>query len=134
MDWGAIAMNEVLPMLLTPRQAAELLGSTESQVRSLIRLRRIAHVAIGSRPMIPRDAVKAFVSENTVKPCRDEIQVRAFDSASAGVASTSAGQSTAATASAARARQIAERLKTRSPSSSEAEGKPDGRVIPLRSS
>jgi hypothetical protein len=120
-------------MLITPRQAGEIMGLTEAQVRALIRRGRLAHVAIGTRPMVPRNAMESFVAENTVMPCRDETQARAYDSAPGGTATTSAGPSTAATASAARLQQIEEKLKSRSRTSSEAVDKPDGRVIPLKS-
>jgi hypothetical protein len=38
-----------LPMLATPKQAAEIMGPTEAQVRGLIRAGRIAHVMVGTR-------------------------------------------------------------------------------------
>lgn len=109
------------------------MGLTESQVRRLIRGGRLAHVAIGSRPMVPRQAMEQFVADNTVTPCLDEIQDRAFDTAVVEGPSTFVGPSAASTASAARALRIAETLKAPSRTSSAAADNPDGRVIPLRS-
>jgi len=57
-----------LPMLATPKQAADVMGPTEAQVRRLIRDGRIAHVMVGKRPMIPRTAIEDFIAQNTMLP------------------------------------------------------------------
>src|SRR2546423_1479396 len=95
-----------LPMLATPQQASAVMGLTVSQVRGLIRDRRIAQVTVGKRKLIPREAIGSFIQENTVKPCHVEIQEPASAFSKSGVASTSFGPKTAAAGSAARARQI----------------------------
>src|ERR1700693_3212824 len=68
---------EDLPMLVTPTQAAAVMGPTEAQVRALVRSGRLAHVLVGKRLMIPRGAIERFIEDNTVQPCRVEIQVPA---------------------------------------------------------
>jgi excisionase family DNA binding protein len=121
-----------LPMLATPKQAATVMGLTDSQVRALIREGRIAYVLIGKRSMVPRDAIDRFVQENTVQPCHVEIQVPASGILKNGDVTTSCGLTTVAAGSAARARQIADKLKLRLPSSSTNESAAQARVIPLK--
>jgi excisionase family DNA binding protein len=123
-----------LPMLATPKQAAAVMGPTESQVRGLIRDGRLAHVMVGRRVMIPRQSIEQFIAENTVVPCRDETQERVSAFSKSADASTSSGLKMVAAGSAARALQIASSLKSRSPSSSTSVPETLGRVIPLRSS
>ena len=65
-----------LPMLVTPKQAAEVLGPSVSQVRGLIRTGKLAHIMVGSRVMIPRDAIERFTIDNMVTQCRDETRPR----------------------------------------------------------
>src|SRR4051812_9161810 len=101
-----------LPLLVTPKQAAEVMGPTESQVRGLIRDRRLAHVMVGSRLMIPREAIEQFIASNTVIPCREETQDRGYIGTGAGTAGTSPIPSAAAAGSAQRALQIARSLKS----------------------
>ena len=67
-----------LPLLVRPRQVAEVLGITESQVRTLIRIGRLPHIAIGSRPHVPRDKIESFLTDTMVPACRDETPVPAF--------------------------------------------------------
>jgi excisionase family DNA binding protein len=123
-----------LPMLATPKQAAQVMGPTEAQVRGLVRNGRIAHVLVGKRVMIPRTAIEDFISQNTVQPCRGETQERAYAFSKSVDATTSSGLKTVAAGSAARALQIASSLKSRLPNSSTSEPETPGRVIPLRSS
>jgi excisionase family DNA binding protein len=126
-----------LPMLATPKQAAAVMGPTESQVRGLIRDGRLAHVLIGKRVMIPRMTIENFIAENTVTTCPDETKVHISTGAIGPVgmpSGTSTTLKTAAAGSAARALQIASSLKSRSPSSSTSAIETPGRVIPLRSS
>jgi excisionase family DNA binding protein len=123
-----------LPMLATPKQAAQVMGITESQARGLVRVKRIGHIVVGKRIMIPRNAIEPFIADNTVPPCRVEIPGPAYGSSKSGTATTLSGLKAVAAGSAARALQIANKLKSRSQSSSTCEpGTPD-RVIPLRSS
>lgn len=126
-----------LPLLATPRQAAEIMGPSECQVRQLIRDGKLEHVAIGKRVMIPRDAIEQFIACNRVRvaPCRVETP----DHASTGTASAQAGTSpgpspAAAVGSAQRALKIAGKLSSPSPTSSTPETEGAGRVIPLRCS
>lgn len=66
-----------LPLLATPKQAAAVLGPSESQVRGLIRSGKLAHVMVGSRVMIPKDAIARFAADNIMElPCRAETTVR----------------------------------------------------------
>jgi excisionase family DNA binding protein len=123
-----------LPLLATPKQAAEVMGPTESQVRGLIRTNKLAHVMVGTRVMIPREAIETFISENTVTPCRAETKDR--DSTGIAIASvgTSLGRSEAAAGSAARALLIVQSLKSPSRTSSTKPDEQAARVIPLQSS
>lgn len=123
-----------LPLLATMKQAAEVMGPTESQVRALVRAGKLAHVPVGSRIMIPRSAIENYIAQNTVQPCRDETQARVCDSSRSADATTSSGQNAVAAASAARALAIADKLKSPSANSSPRKADPPGRVIPLRSS
>jgi excisionase family DNA binding protein len=120
-----------LPMLVTPKQAAEFMGPTEAQVRGLIRNRRLAHVLVGKRLMIPRHAIERFIEDNTVHPCHAEIQVPVSVSSISAGASMSSGPRMAAAGSAARALLIAKSLKSRSPSSSTDEPEPPVPASPV---
>jgi excisionase family DNA binding protein len=119
-------------MLATPKQAAAVMGLTESQVRALIREGRIAYVLIGKRSMVPRNAIDRFVQENMVQPCRVETLVPASGILKSGDVTTSSGPTTVAAGSAARALQIADKLKLRLPSSSTNETAAQARVVPLK--
>jgi excisionase family DNA binding protein len=123
-----------LPMLATSKQAAEVMGVTEPQLRNLIHEQRLAYVRVGKRRLIPRNAIEAFITENTVQPsCQDETQGQGSHSSTSGVAITSPGPKAAVAGSALRARQIAHRLKLRSPSSSTSEPARLAPVIRLKS-
>jgi len=57
--------------LLSVEQAAERLGASAGgvskfTVRSWLRSRKLAHVRLGRRVLIPADALEAFIRENTV--------------------------------------------------------------------
>lgn len=123
-----------LPRLVSPKQAAKYLGISEAQVRVLVNANRIARTAIGARIMIPREALDQFILDNTVQPCRDEMQVRVSASSKSGNASISSGPMADAAASAQRALRTASSLKPPSPTSSTSGRVTPGRVIPLRSS
>ncbi|HKH81701.1 MAG TPA: helix-turn-helix domain-containing protein [Methylovirgula sp.] len=122
-----------LPLLATPRQAAHLLGLTDGQIRDLIRTGRIAHIMIGKRFMVPRDDIERFIAENRVQPCRDATPGQSFDSSRGAVPGISSGRNEVAAASAARARQIAKKLKPSSGNSSGSAIGAPGRVIRLKS-
>src|SRR5256885_1693053 len=113
----ALALTD-LPMLATLKQAAEVMGPTEAQVRALVRAGRLAHIMVGKRVMIPRDAIEQFVSENRVLPCHVETPGPDSASSKSADASTSFGLSVVAAGSAQRALQIASKLNSRSPNSS----------------
>lgn len=129
----ALALAD-LPLLATPKQAAEVMGPTEAQVRSLVRAGQIACVMIGKRVMIPRNAIEQFIADNMVTPCRAETQGHVYTGTATVRAGTSPGPSEVAAGSAARALQIAHKLKSPSPNSSTRAPENPGRVIPLRSS
>jgi excisionase family DNA binding protein len=105
------------PLLLTIKQAVRRMGVKDGQVRKLTREGHLAHVKIGSRVMIPRRAIEQFIADNTVQPCRGEIPAPAFGFSKSADAFTSAGLNQAAAGSAALALQIANKPKSRSPSS-----------------
>ena len=121
-------------LLLTVQEAAVALGLKPDQVRALVRAKRLAFVLIGCRPMIPREDLPRFVTDNTVPPCPDAILAPTCASSPNVAATTSAGRSSIAAGSAARARQIAQKLRSPSPNSSTSETEAPGRVIPLKSS
>lgn len=121
-----------LPPLLHLSHAAKELGVTLSRMRNLVHKRRIGFVYVGARQMIPREELPRFISNNTVPPCPDETPVPVSASLKSESAFTSAGPKLAAAGSAARARQIANKLKSSSPSSCVSEHAPADRVIPLK--
>jgi excisionase family DNA binding protein len=121
-------------LLLTVQEAAAELGLTPAQVRALVRAKRLAYVPIGRCLMIPREHLPHFVADNTVSPCPDAILAPTCASSQNAAATTSAGRSSIAAGSAARARQIAQKLRSPSPSSSTCEPEGLGRVIRLRPS
>jgi excisionase family DNA binding protein len=124
-----------LPKLLTIKQSSKVLGTTDDQTRELVNTRRIRYVAIGKRKMIPPDAIDAFILENTVQPeCREEMKVPNSALTPAAASITSPGQKAVAHASAQRLRQIANKLKSRSPNSSTSAPAQAALVIPLKSS
>jgi len=121
------------PLLVTPQEAARLLGLTAAQLRVLIREGRLAYLLIGRRPMVPREALQQFIRDNTrAALCPDETKAHASAFSRSGAHTTSPGPSMVAHGSAARVRQIANKLKSRSPSSSISEPVPPAPVIPLR--
>jgi excisionase family DNA binding protein len=123
-----------LPELASVDQAAKVMGLTQPQVRALIRTRRLGHVMVGRRAFVPKSAIPRFIANNTVQPCHDAIPDPVSASSKSADAFTSAGPKLAAAGSAARARQIANKLKLPLPNSSEPERAPTDRVIPLKSS
>ena len=127
-------MSDQLPLLVTPKRAGAMMGITDSQVRALVHSGRLAHVLVGKRIMIPPAAIEQFIKDNTVLPCLAETPALVSASSKSGAVFTSAGPKLVAAGSAARARQIASRLRSRSQSFSTSEPEPQARVIPLRSS
>jgi excisionase family DNA binding protein len=123
-----------LPLTATIEQTARVFGFTCGQVRTLINSKKIAYIRIGSRFMIPRDAIERYLQENTVQPCHDETPARVFASSKSGNVSTSSGPMADAAASAQRALRTASSLKPRSPTSSTSGPVTQARVTLLRSS
>lgn len=120
------------PLLASPKHAAKLLGLTDAQIRTLMRERRIAYVCVGRRRMVPREALQQFILDNTVRPCRDTIPAPTSVSTTNAAAITSPRPSAAARGSAARALQIANKLKSHLPSSSTSGPAALAPVIPLK--
>ncbi len=120
--------------LETPKQLAARVGITERQVRHLIQTRQLEHVMIGCRVLIPVGAFARFIEATRVPPCLDETRGRVSAGSPNVTASTSCGPSEAAAASAALARQTANRLKSSSPSSCNSAAGDPAPVIHLRSS
>jgi hypothetical protein len=128
------AVSDALPMFATIKQVATATGLTPYQIKVLLRERRLLHVRIGARLMIPRDAVERFLVDVTVPSCLVETPGRVSASLTNEGPTTLSGQKAVAAGSAARARQIALQLKSRSQSSSENAPGIRAPVIPLRSS
>lgn len=61
-------MSEVEKLLLSPEEAAEVLGVTRSTIYDLMRMRILASVKIGRRRLVPvtacRELVDRMVSES----------------------------------------------------------------------
>jgi excisionase family DNA binding protein len=123
-----------LPELARLGQFGAVMGLTDRQVRGLISKGRLEYVEIGRRLFVPKSAVDRFIAENTVQSCRDETQGHVSASLKSEAAFTSAGPKLAAAGSAARARQIANELKSLSPNSSASVRAPAAPVIRLKSS
>jgi excisionase family DNA binding protein len=130
---GAIDISHLRP-LLSFKQAAEAIGLTESCLRDQVNRGHMAYVTVGKRRMIPRDALPKFISDHTVMPCPEETPDRVSASSKNEGATTSHGPSPVARGSAARARQIAAKLKSSSQSSSGNGSDGADRVIHLKSS
>jgi|UPI000322D031 excisionase family DNA binding protein len=130
---AALSLSD-LPRLVTVKVAAEYLGITESQVRSLVAAGQMARTPVGARVLIPREALDQFIIENTVSPCRAETPGRASGFSTSANVIISSGPKVDAAASAQRALRTAQSLKPPSlTSSTSARGTP-ARVIPLKSS
>ena len=56
--------------LLTVKEAAALLGTTERFPRRLIAERRITYVKLGAHVRIPESALRALIQAGTVEPLR----------------------------------------------------------------
>ena|SRR5215471_11496582 len=95
--------------LETPKELAARVGITARQVRHLIQTRQLEHVLIGCRIHIPAGAFARFLAN-------------------------SPGLNTAAAASAALARQTANKLKSSSRNFSSSATAEQARVIPMKSS
>jgi excisionase family DNA binding protein len=121
--------------LETVKQFAERTGFAESTVRQFVNERRIRHVRIGRRFLIPEGAFEEFIARNTVEvdPCQDETKGQSCNFETVGTPTTSPGQRVVAAASARQARQIGSLLKRGSQNSSADGGARAGLVIPLKS-
>lgn len=120
--------------LETPRQLAERVGLTEGAIKLLISQGKLSFVEVGKRLRIPPGAWDEYLQTYTVKKWRDETKDRSSSSMASGTASISSGPTTGAVASAALARQIAQRLKSNSRSSCSDGPVSKAPVIPLKSS
>jgi excisionase family DNA binding protein len=116
--------------LETPKQLAKRVGLTEGKIRHLINTGQIEHVWIGSRVHVPKGAFGRFIEAKKVTPCQDEIKVPVSVGSKSATATTSSGPNMVAAASAALARQTANRLKSSSPNGSKSEGGGTAQVIP----
>jgi excisionase family DNA binding protein len=107
-----------LPRLVSLKQAAQYWGLSISQVRNLVANKKIASTRIGARTLIPRDELEQFITEITVKPCRDETLGHASASSKNAGSTTSFGARADEAASAQRALRTANLLKQHSGTSS----------------
>ena len=118
------------PLLERPKQLSERTGLSVSQIRTLIRTRRLDCVRVGCRDFIPAGAFEKFVEEGRTKSWEDEIKVPVSVGSKSALLTTSSGLSTVAAASAALARQTANKLKSSSPNGSNSEEGGTAQVIP----
>lgn len=66
-----------VPLLISFKQAAEILGASEGQVRQLVRAKRLTAVYVGKRLMIRSDAIPTFVEHNTtVQPASTTVPTK----------------------------------------------------------
>lgn len=128
---GALMVAEE-ERLETPRELAERVGVNERRIRHLIHTRKIEHVWIGSRVLIPVGAFSKFVEANKVRPCQEEIRDPVYVGSRSATASTSHGANAVAAASARLAQATANKLKSRSRSSFKPEVDEMALVIPLK--
>lgn len=103
-----------LPMLATTAMAAKVMGISNEKLKALINAGRLGYVLIGARKHVTPDAIRDFLATSLVKPCQDAIPAPAFDSSKSAIATTSAGVSMAAAASAAQAQNALKKLKSSS--------------------
>lgn len=107
-------------------------GLSRYAVDTLIRVGRLEYVVVVERKMIPDGAYERFIDANTVKSCPAEIPVHASASSTSAASTMSSGRREVAAGSAARALQIAARLKSRSPRSSTPDSGEPALVIPMK--
>ena len=127
-------MSENDDGLETPKQFASRHGISVGQVRGMIQRGQLEYVRIGSRILIPHSAWVRFLELNTVKPCHDETKVPASVGSTSASATTSPGLSAVGAASAALARQTANKLKSFSLNGYKEEAVAPAQVIPLQRS
>ena len=125
-------LQDEQPLLETIKQLAGRSGLSQNQIRGLIESGRLEHIWIGKRIMIPSGAFERLITNDTVKPCLDETKDHASDSSPNATFTTSCGLKTGAAASAALARQTANKLKRSSLNGSVSAQGETGSVIPLR--
>jgi hypothetical protein len=117
----------------TPKELAARVNVPERKIRTLIGQNRLEHVLIGSRVYIPQCAWGRFIEANMRgKQWRDETMVQNSVGSTTEVFTTSSGHSTAGVASVRRARVIASKLKSSSPSGSISELGDPAPVIRLK--
>ncbi|MEO1192393.1 MAG: helix-turn-helix domain-containing protein [Pseudomonadota bacterium] len=105
--------------VLTMKELSKRVGVSEGQLRQLVRDQRLRCFKIGSRIYIPPGAWEEFLATQTEAPrCPDAEKDPACDSSIAGAATTLSGPSGDARASARRAQQTFEKLKSLSKRSS----------------
>jgi excisionase family DNA binding protein len=122
-----------LGKLETPRQLAERVGLSEGAIKRLIDDGRLPFVEVGKRRRIPPGAWQEYLDNSTVRQCRDATKVPSSSFSPSVAASTSSGPNTDAAASAALARQTAQRLKSSSRDSSSGSRASSAPVIHLKS-
>jgi len=119
-------------ILETPKQLAARVGLRVRQIRSLIDSGKLEYIMIGSRVHIPDGAFERFVEQNKVTPCLDGTRVQDSNGIVTGQLFTSAGPRTDAAASAALARQTAQKLKSSSLNGCAQGTAPQAQVIQLK--
>ena len=121
-------------LLETPKQLAKRVGLTVGAIHQLMNDGKLSFVQIGTRRRIPPGTWEVYIETNTVRPCRDAIKDQSSNFSISAGAFTSFGRNGVAAASAALARQTAQRLKSSSRNSSNATRKNLVRVIQQKSS
>ena len=107
-------------LLETPKQVAVRVGLSIGAINRLMNDGKLSFVRIGTRIRIPPGAWEDYIATHTVKPWRDAITDQNSHILKGASPSIFFGQSEAAAASAALARQTANRLKLLSRNSSSA--------------
>jgi hypothetical protein len=111
------------PELLTPKESATKLRTSESTVRNLRSSGRLGYVKVAGRYMHTADHLRDFIEQNSVEAnrCHDTTEAPICTSSGTAAATTSGGASGGAQDNVRRVQAICEKLKHSSPTSSQAE-------------
>ena len=121
-------------ILETPKQLAARVGLKERQIRSLIDSGKLQFVMVGCRIHIPEGEFERFIEQNRVTKCQDGTRDQNSNGTAMVQLGTSHGPRMDAAASAALARQTANKLKSSSPNGCKHEAANKAPVILLKSS
>lgn len=124
-----------MPEWLTVREAATRGPLSEGKIRSLIHSGELEYAKPGGRYLLPDHSVDDYIRRNLRKPqCQDVTKGPDCAGSPSAAPTMSSGVKAAGAASAARALQIASKLKRSSQDGSESDSEGTARATQLRSS